>query len=93
MYMWLTHMISVHTYVCPQAALGLREAQERLCVNLTQRVPICWNALHCVKTANTLALKMAWLTPTRMFLAGSKGKSSHGQLTAKGQRPRMQLLT
>ena len=86
-------MISVYTYVCLQAVLELQEAQEAMCVNLTQWVPICWNGLHCVKATHTLALKMAWLTPTRMFLIGSKGMLSHGQLMAKGQGPWMQLLT
>lgn len=80
--MWLIHILSVHTHVYLQAALGLPEA---LCVNLTQRLPICWNGLCFVKAINTLALKMAWLSPTRMFLAGSKGMSSYGQLMAKGQ--------
>lgn len=54
-------------------------------MNLTQQVPICWNGLSFVRAINTLALKMAWLSPTRMFLAGSKGMSSYGQLMAKGQ--------
>lgn len=54
-------------------------------MNLTQRVSICCNGLCFVKTVNTLALKMAWLSPTRMFLAGSKSMSSYGQLMAKGQ--------
>lgn len=82
MHMWLINILSVHTHVSLQAALGLQEA---LCVNLTQRVLICSNGLCFVKAVNTLALKMAWLSPTRLFLAGSKGMFSYWQLMAKGQ--------
>lgn len=45
-----------------------------------------------VKAVNTLALKMAWLTPTRMFLAGFKGMPPYGQLMAKGQVPSLSIF-
>lgn len=48
-----TRMISVHTYVCPQAALGLQEAQEAVLVNLTQWIPICSNDLFCKSSKHT----------------------------------------